>query len=823
MKYVGCYKSISLRQFLVLFGILLVICLAGSVQAQYDQFGETDVVYIDSVSAGPGQDIPVHVILRNDEILSGISVPILYDSSLLTIKAIDFSGSRVQHLENQIISPADITTSDGHFLVSVFKYAGDGLAPGEGPVFTVIFTVKATALVGQVALVDSLFFPPGGTLVLVEDSSGGGITPLFSPGKVVVRGENHPPVLTSIPDQQVLEGEPLVVELTASDPDNDAVTLAATSKPTGAEFVDHGDGTATLTWTPGFVGPYSADGSPFSLVFWAGDGDLSVEKTVAVEVINKNRAPVVDVPDGVVITAGEEVSFAASAEDPDFDAVQWSFDGVPAGSTINGDNPVEVSWQSTVTDSGSTVVAVIATDPHGTADTGYVVVQVNPASIYGLQLDAIDVSLGESTDFNINLKNQLPVGSFNLLINYDVTALNISSLTNDGTRASDFEYFNYVLNEADIPGNVRIQANASLSGTPGAALPVGDGSIARFRFRAASNLAYAGLQIPVRFVFLDGFARNDNTLTGADGNKIGQQEIEYTDGSVYFNDVGQIRLGDINLNGLTYEVADVVYFTNFMMNPVLYPFSILQYANSDVNRDGLAATVADLVKLINVVVSGGARSPLATGGEDLAASIQSRQINDRLSIDCESDFAVGGALITIATQSTIEPGSITVAQNGMTVTQFQDGNGLRVLIYSMEGASIPAGSNEILAIDGINDFTIEAVDLASSDGRYVPVDPGSKPVNLPGEYVLHQNYPNPFNPETRIAFDLPESGRVELALYNVLGRRITTLANGIFTAGLHEVTWDGRDEKGASVSSGVYLYRLETPLGSISRKMILLK
>ena len=823
MKYVGCNKFMSFKQFLVLFGILLAMCLVGSVQAQVDQFGEIDRVYIDSVSAGPGQDIPIHVNLRNDEFLSGFSIPLHYDSSLLAVKAIEFAGSRAQHLENQIITPVDVSTINGHFLVSAFKYAGDGIAPGDGTVLTVIFTVKTTAEIGQEALVDSLFYPPGGTLVLVEDASGAGISPAFGLGRVVVRGENHAPVMTSIPDQQVLEGEQLVVNVTASDPDNDAITLAATSKPTGAEFIDHGDGTATLTWTPGFVGPYSADGSPFSLVLWVGDGDLSTEKSVAVEVINRNRGPVISVPDSVVVVAGENVVVAASAEDPDFETIQWSFGGVPAGATVSGDNPVQVSWQSAVTESGLTTIEVIAVDPHGTADTAYVPVRIHPTTIYGLQLDAVSVDLGASTDFNISLQNELPVGSFSLLVNFDVTAVSISDVTVDGTRAAGFEYFNYVLNYGDVAGNVRLQGTASLSGNPSAALAAGDGTIVRFRLKAASNLAYAGLDVPVRFVFLDEQTGNDNTLTDADGNKIGQEEIEYTDGSVYFNDVGEIKIGDINLNGLTYEISDVVCFTNFMMNPVLYPFNILQYANSDVNRDGLAATVADLVKLINMVVSGSARATVGADEGDLNASIRSKLASGRLSVTCDADFAVGGALITLATQSTIEPGAIHVAGDGMTMVHFQDDENLRILIYSMEGASIPAGENEIFTADGINDYTIEAVDLASADGRYVSVALGGVPVNVPGDFVLHQNYPNPFNPDTRIAFDLPQAGRVELVVYNVLGRRITTLASGTFTAGTHEVMWDGRDESGASVSSGVYFYRLETPPGTISRKMVLLK
>ena len=89
---------------------------------------------------------------------------------------------------------------------------------------------------------------------------------------------------------------------------------------------------------------------------------------------------------------------------------------------------------------------------------------------------------------------------------------------------------------------------------------------------------------------------------------------------------------------------------------------------------------------------------------------------------------------------------------------------------------------------------------------------------LPTAYTLEQNYPNPFNPTTSIAFSLPQSAQVSLAVYDVLGRRVATLVNGQLTAGQHSVQFEA-----SSLPSGMYLYRLTTPNGSISQKMILLK
>ncbi len=82
---------------------------------------------------------------------------------------------------------------------------------------------------------------------------------------------------------------------------------------------------------------------------------------------------------------------------------------------------------------------------------------------------------------------------------------------------------------------------------------------------------------------------------------------------------------------------------------------------------------------------------------------------------------------------------------------------------------------------------------------------------LPEHFVLSQNYPNPFNPTTHIQYALPQDGLVRLSVYNAAGQKIRTLVDGYRAQGLYLQDWDGRDESGAQVSSGTYLYRLEMP------------
>ena len=93
----------------------------------------------------------------------------------------------------------------------------------------------------------------------------------------------------------------------------------------------------------------------------------------------------------------------------------------------------------------------------------------------------------------------------------------------------------------------------------------------------------------------------------------------------------------------------------------------------------------------------------------------------------------------------------------------------------------------------------------------------------PLEFTLEQNYPNPFNPSTTIPFVIPEMGRVRLKIYDVKGSLVKTLFDGILPAGFRQITWDGTDNRGSGVGSGVYFYRLQTGKRKLTRRMILLK
>jgi len=143
-------------------------------------------------------------------------------------------------------------------------------------------------------------------------------------------------------------------------------------------------------------------------------------------------------------------------------------------------------------------------------------------------------------------------------------------------------------------------------------------------------------------------------------------------------------------------------------------------------------------------------------------------------------------------------------------------NSLECWLAMDEGAVVPITSDTTIYLDqhiksakfivGNNDYTSDEI---------TPL--------LPGEFMLYQNYPNPFNPETSISFALPVTAPVRLDIFNILGQKVITLLDRPMPAGVNTVVWEGNNESGWKVSTGVYFYRLQSGSFTQSKKMLLLK
>ncbi len=129
------------------------------------------------------------------------------------------------------------------------------------------------------------------------------------------------------------------------------------------------------------------------------------------------------------------------------------------------------------------------------------------------------------------------------------------------------------------------------------------------------------------------------------------------------------------------------------------------------------------------------------------------------------------------------------------------------------------------------DFQVSVLGVVNNPGAAPPLKPQfAQPIHLvlPLETALAQNYPNPFNPETWIPFDLAEPGQVTIEIYDIRGRQVRALHLGWLPVGSYferdkAAHWDGRNDVGERVASGVYFYRFITPTFQRTKRMVILK
>jgi len=181
------------------------------------------------------------------------------------------------------------------------------------------------------------------------------------------------------------------------------------------------------------------------------------------------------------------------------------------------------------------------------------------------------------------------------------------------------------------------------------------------------------------------------------------------------------------------------------------------------------------------------------------------------------------------------PANVSVDLDGGELLQEQDmpfflaniaANGLDVNLSIMGDKTIFAGEGELFRINLSEAAEPGAITVAArgveNEALEFQLD-SLTAVPLPTVYFLGHNYPNPFNPSTSILFDLPETQRVTLGVFDVRGRRVATLVDGEMPAGSHTVTWHGRDDRGQLVSSGMYLYKIDAGPLQATRRMMLMK
>ena len=129
--------------------------------------------------------------------------------------------------------------------------------------------------------------------------------------------------------------------------------------------------------------------------------------------------------------------------------------------------------------------------------------------------------------------------------------------------------------------------------------------------------------------------------------------------------------------------------------------------------------------------------------------------------------------------------------------------------------------NNGILFESVDSF--EIIEFKAANSYYDFVNIVYSDITNPDTFILKQNYPNPFNPSTTIEFELGAGDNVDLSIYDINGRKISTLAQGYYNSGTYSYVWDGKDSNGSLVSSGIYLYTLINSNQIITNRMLLLK
>jgi len=450
------------------------------------------------------------------------------------------------------------------------------------------------------------------------------------------------------------------------------------------------------------------------------------------------------------------------------------------------------------------------------------------------------------------------MGGFDFLIQYDPSALNITGASEGGfLTGNEWEYFTFRFGPngncgSGCPsGKFRIVALAETNDgmhhpTGYTNVSAGSSELAVLHFQVTNDRNFGCQQTSVDFCWYD---CGDNAISSVSGDSLfisryvyaasktnnfgdggaasiaadgsfptllgaplacdvsggpGKPEpsrcpgIDFQNGAVRIICPGEIDArGDVNLNGISNEIADAVVFTNYFVQG-LNAFNVNadgQTAATEINGDGVPLTVADLVYLIRVIVGDALPLPKLVHG-------QSVQFSNRGGV-ISSDVELGAAVFVFNGIADVQLEAAVMSIK----TGIIDGN-THALVYSLEGNTIAAGS--VVASDG------ELLSIEASDINGALLSPGDMIVR-PTDFAVYQNYPNPFNPSTKIRFDMPEAGQYSVSIYNVAGQKVKEF-NGSAGNETVELEWDA-----STVASGMYFYKVSMNGFTATKKMVLLK
>lgn len=813
-----------MKKFVLLILIFFVFSGPGktSFSQALDSIGIVDTIWVGDIKGERGEKIILPVYGFNDEEISGYSIPLRFSEGLIC-DSVSFKGTRVDYCSFKTGYVDDLSKI---IRIGIIPIGQDPIPSGYGLLANLFFSIKEDAPFGTIEIdTFSSDVPPVSLYftytISVEQAEYASLIPVFSKDMITIMAPNSPPRIEPVSTQYVNEGESLLVSLFVDDPEGDSVELSVLNPPPKSLLKELGWGEFEFSWVPDFAGPFSSDGSPFDIRFVASDGEKTSIQSVKVKVFNVNSPPVLSLPEELTYFPGKKIEFFVCAKDLDKEDVIIKAFNSPFRSSFDEKNPGLFSWTPLPSDTGNYFISFVATDPFGAKDSGVVKLRVETNFSYFLSIDNLSGNLGSMVSLAVELDNEGVIAGMELFIQYDSTFLSLINVTKEETRIKSWEYYESEIYTSGSYKLIRIIGIADVLNeisTP--FLDSGSGPVTFINLRVTFNPDFANWSIPVGFYFGD---FRDNTFSTPLGDSISQDQIKYNDGAITIKKPESVLLGDINLNGLSFEIGDVVRFCNYFIDPVQFSFVEQQMLNSDVNEDGFRVTISDFVFLLRYILEMG---PAGSGKfvpytDELEVNLERGKTS--LSVSIDSKYPVAGAYLVFKDNDHLFEPTILNEKDGFKIFTRKENGELRVLLYSSEGEKFPLGKTSILTFktDDDSDILLKEATFSDCEGNLLKGNVSFS--SLPEAFSLSQNYPNPFNPETYIEFTLPTISLVSLKIYNIRGQLVRTLLDSEIEPGVHKVRWDGTKENGEKVGSGVYFYQLKTKGFSQTKKMIFLK
>jgi hypothetical protein len=275
-------------------------------------------------------------------------------------------------------------------------------------------------------------------------------------------------------------------------------------------------------------------------------------------------------------------------------------------------------------------------------------------------------------------------------------------------------------------------------------------------------------------------------LTEVTENDSAEYPVECEGGSLC-ND-----LGDATGDGVS-DILDIVTIVNHILGSANISDD-LSFCGADITEDGVV-DILDIVTIVNNILGAG-----------------------RLDDAYKVNFNKTGNILEMSANGFISAIQMTISHDSKASLEFL-GESMVSAHITNEGSTtlimVVPNQGPLFELSSSDGFVIQDIKVANSSGLIAST--------VVDQFALMSSYPNPFNPETTISFELFSNSNIDLAIYNMVGQRVSTLMNGFQENGSYDIEWNGTDSYGSELASGIYMVKLVTEQGVLTNKITLLK